>query len=199
MFFRGKDVRMLALLERRKILEAVVERMDNEFVETIPQFSGDINAHFQRIVANGGEGLIVKDLRQAYGCSWSKMKKVYDVSCVISGFKPGNGKYADSIGSLAISVYHDNKLVEIGFASGFDDSIREDMRKNFKKYQGKVVDVFVQEIQDSKRSKDNVVGRVRHPTFHRFRNDVNAKDCTSEKLLSDLKAAKTKNNRWRKE
>jgi ATP-dependent DNA ligase len=187
MFFRGKDVRTMPLEKRRKILEEVVRRMDNEFIQAIPQFSENIEERFKEIVNNGGEGLIIKDSRLAYGQGWSKMKKSYDVSCVISGWKEGTGKYKGMIGSIALSVFKDGKLVEIGFASGFDDALRIDMSKNFSKYEGKVVDVFAQEIQ--KIDAKNPSGRLRHPTFHRFRDDVNAEDCTSEKLWTDIKSA----------
>jgi len=196
--FRGKDLRGLPLEKRRKILVAVVERMNNKYIKPIEQFTGDIHKYFQSIVNAGGEGVIVKDLRQGYGMGWCKMKKSYDVSCIISGWKAGNGKYADSIGSLALSVHHNGELIEIGFASGFDDTLRIDMGRNFDAYKGKVVDVFTQEIQASKRSKDNPVGRLRHPTFHRLRDDLNAKDCTSLKLQEDLKAAKTKSSRFKR-
>lgn len=190
--FRGKDIRKLPLEERRKVLSEVVTSMSNPHVSVIEQVTTNLEAFFNKIVSAGGEGIILKDLRQAYGVGWAKMKKSYDVSCVISGFKKGDGKYKDSIGSIALSVYHDGRLVEIGFASGFDDRVRHDIAKNPKKYIGRVVDVFAQEIQDSKKSADNPVGRLRHPTFYRFRDDFNAEDCTSEKLWKDIKAAKAR-------
>jgi bifunctional non-homologous end joining protein LigD len=195
LFFRGLDVRSKPLAERRLILEAVVNRMQNEYVSMVPQVSLDHGAHFTRIVNQGGEGIVIKDSRMAYGVGWAKMKKSYDVSCIVSGFKPGNGKYQNSVGSIALSVYHDDVLIEIGFASGFDDKIREDMRSRPEFYMGRVVDVFIHEIQDSKRSKDNPVGRCRHPTFFRFRDDLDAGECTSEKLWRDIAAAKTRNRR----
>lgn len=190
--YRGQCVKGMPLAKRRKILEAVVERMDNEYVKTIPQVTENLQEYFQQIVDAGGEGIIVKDTRFGYGREWSKFKKSYDVSCVISGYKEGNGKYAGGIGSLALSVWHDGKLHEIGFASGMDDALRNTMSKNFDAFEGKVVDVYAQEIQDSKRSAGSVVGRLRHPTFHRLRDDLNSEDCTFEKLKSDMKAAKTK-------
>ena len=42
------------------------------------------------------------------------------------------------------------------------------------------VDVFAQELTSAN-------GKLRHCTFHRFRKDVNAKDCTFEKLKKDFK------------
>jgi ATP-dependent DNA ligase len=178
--FRGKDVRGYSLEQRRKILETVVSRMDNPYVKLVPQFSSSHIEHFNQIVSKGGEGIIVKDLRQGYGSGWSKFKKSYDISCFISGFKEGNGKYKTSLGSLALSVFDDKgKIVEVGFASGFDDSLRSAIARDQASYYGRVVDVFAQEF-----SKDN---RLRHPTFHRIRDDLNREDCTIAKLRDDMK------------
>lgn len=193
LYFRGVDVRSKTLAERRKILEVVVARMAVPEVSAIEQFTEDFLKRFNQFVAKGGEGIVIKDTRLAYGVGWCKMKKSYDVSCVVSGFKNGTGKYAKGVGSIALSVYHKGKLVEIGFASGFDDKVRMDITKNPKKYMGRVVDVFIQEL--SKATTENPVGRGRHPTFYRFRDDINAEDCTSEKLFKDIKAAKTRNSR----
>ena len=195
--FRGKDVRMLPLSKRRKILEEVVRRMDNEHVHCIDQIEVGIEKYFQDIVAAGGEGVIIKDVRQAYGCGWAKMKKSYDVSTVISGWHPGQGRYKGGVGSVLLSVYHEGELLEVGRAKPADDKMQAEMTENFEKFRGLVVDVYVQEISKSKRSKSNPVGRFRHCTFFRFRDDVYAEECTSEKLMADLSAAKVKNRRLR--
>lgn len=179
MFFKGIDVRGRSLLERKKILEVVIKRMNNENVKAIPVIKGDIVQAFVDITSAGGEGLIIKDLRMGYGIGWSKLKRCSDISCIITGFKPGNGKYKDSVGSIAVSVYNEGRLVEIGFASGFSDSIRSDMTKNPDRYLNRVVDIFAHEI-----SKSN---RLRHPTFARLRDDVNATDCTLSKVKDDMR------------
>jgi len=196
LYFRGVDVTARPLSERRKILETVVTRMGNAHVKCIPQFKSGLEKRFKEIVAAGGEGIIVKDTRQAYGVGWAKMKKSYDVSCIISGFKPGKGKYASGVGSIALSVFVGTDLVEIGFASGFDDKVRAAMSAKPHAYIGKVVDVYAQEIQKSQRSAKNPVGRLRHPTFYRFRDDIESADCTSEKLLADI-ATQAKSRRKR--
>lgn len=180
MAFKGKDIRGLPLSKRRKILIEVVKQMDNPHVKVVPQWSGDIEARFQQVTERGGEGLIVKDIRCGYGVGWCKFKKSTDVSCIVSGFKPGNGKYADTIGALALSVYKDGKLVEVGFASGFDDKTRYDIGNNPDQYLGCVVDVYAQEIL-----KNGT--RLRHPTFYRFRDDVEPETCTWDKLKTDFK------------
>jgi len=192
MAFRGKDIRGLPLYQRRKVLEEVANRIGNPYLKVIPQFSVGLESEFSRIVGAGGEGIIVKDLRQGYGCGWSKMKKSYDVSTVITGWKPGNGKYKDQVGSLAFSVWHNGGLVEIGYASGFDDPLRKEMTENFSQYEGKVLDVFIQEIQKGKNSGE--LGRTRHATFSKIRDDMNSQDCTYEKLMADMKK-KARSNR----
>lgn len=194
LYYCGTDVRTKPLSERRKIMEYVVTVMNNPDVKLIEQYTTtekDFTKLFNEITSSGGEGLIIKDSRRAYGAGWSKMKKSYDISCVISGFKAGTGKYAAGVGSIALSVYDDSgELTEIGFASGFDDKMRADMAKYPNKYLNRVVDVFAQEIQDSKKSK-STVGRLRHPTFHRLRDDVNAEDCTAAKMWNDFKKVKS--------
>jgi ATP-dependent DNA ligase len=189
-YFRGIDVRGRPLHERRKIMEKVVERMDNSHVSLIEQYqSDDIEAMFAGYVAENGEGLIIKDNRLGYGQGWAKMKKSYDVSCIITGYKPGNGKYTGQVGSLAISVWNEGKLLEVGFASGFNDALRKEMSDNFEKYKGMVVDIYTQEL-----SKDL---RLRHPTFYRLREDANEDEITLDKLKDDIKAGKTRSKRVR--
>lgn len=189
LMINNQDIRSSELTNRRKILEQVVAQMKNEHVKIIPQKTPkevNFKNHFEEIVNSGGEGLIIKDSRCAYGNGWAKMKKVFDVSCVISGWKPGTGKYRGTIGSIELAVFHKDKLVDVGFCSGFDDKLRMEMRRNFKKFEGSVVDVFVQEMQESTRSE---LGRFRHATFHRLREDLRASDCTYSKLCADMKRA----------
>lgn len=189
LYFRGKDVRGFPLKKRRKILEEVVKRMDNEHVRAIPQVRVNLQDYFHEIINGGGEGLIIKDERLGYGLGWCKFKKTYNVSCIVSGYKKGNGKYKDQVGSLALSVYQDGELVEVGFASGFTDALRKEMTDNWDDYLGRVVDIFAQEQQKGL--------RLRHPTFDRFRDDVTKSEVTMEKLKEDFKhKVKTDRNKW---
>jgi ATP-dependent DNA ligase len=187
--FRGKDVRTMPLEKRRKLLKEVVRRMANPWVKVIDQHSISLaDELFAKFVSNDGEGLIIKDLRMSYGQGWAKRKKSYDVSCFISGYKPGDGKYKGMIGSIEISVFDGDRELAVGFASGFNDRIRAEMSKGMSEYLGAVVDVYAHELSDGL--------RLRHPTFFRFRDDLNAEDCTLEKLKDDFKK-KAKSTRWR--
>ncbi len=183
MFYSGLDVRALPWVERRAILETVVSQANSPYIKAIKVITDDKLEYFKQMIAQGGEGLIIKDTSKPYGEGWSKLKKSYDISAIITGYKPGKGKYANQLGSIAVSVYHEGNLVEIGYVSGFNDQTRLLMSRDFDAYKGKVIDVFAQEIQ--KVSDKNLAGRLRHPTFHRFRDDVKPEDCTSEKMFSD--------------
>lgn len=189
--YRGKDIRGLSLENRRKVLEAVVKRLDNESIKIFEQWPADqIDSKFAEVVADGGEGLIIKDLRTGYGVGWAKKKRVTDVSVWVSGFKPGNGKYKGLVGSIEISVFDDSgKPIAIGFASGFNDKIREEMSNNPDEFIGKVCDVYAHELS----KKGN---RLRHPTWFRWRDGIDMKECTLQKVKDDLKT-KVKSTRWR--
>jgi hypothetical protein len=185
MFFCGTDVRPLPLKERRKILEKIVKLMNNKAVTVIPQVTKNLTEYFHSIVDAGREGIVVKDITQPYGVGWAKYKKSYDVSVIVTGQK--EGKKAGTVGSVFVSVYEKGKLTEIGCAAGFTEKDKIAMAKNFDKYMGRVVDVFAQELTNKG------TGRLRHCTFHQWRDELDPKDCTFEKLKADLKKGVRKN------
>ena len=171
-FHNGKDLRKLPLRERRIVLKQVITQMANPQVQLIQSFTKDIYAKFLEITQAGGEGLVVKDLNAVYGQNWAKLKKSYDVSCVVTGLN----NTAKGCGSFTISVYKAGKLVEVGRVNGGNES-----------FVGRVVDVFAQEL--------TVHGKIRHATFHRFRNDIQPTECTDIKLRDDLKKAARANRK----
>lgn len=182
----GQYVGSLPLVDRRPLLEKVVKQMGNPYIKCTEQrdSSHDFEDWFHEVVARGGEGLVIKDKRMSYGCGWAKMKKSYDVSLVVTGFKPGKGKYTGEFGALALSVEHKGKMVEVAYASGMDDALRTEINDNRDAYLGTVVDVFTQELTAP--SAAHPCGRLRHATFYRLRDDVAASTCTYDKLVADL-------------
>lgn len=184
---QGKYVGSLPLEDRRVLLEKVVTQMGNPHVmvtEQRPATAHDLNDYFYEVVSRGGEGLVIKDKRMSYGVGWSKMKKAYDVSLIVTGFKPGKGKYANQFGALALSVWHKGKMVEVAYASGMDDALRTEINDNRPIYMGTVVDVFTQELTAP--SAAAPCGRLRHATFFRLRDDVVPDTVTYDKLVADL-------------
>lgn len=179
----GKDTRHLPLRERRALLEVIIARMQEttDAVILVPQHQ-DKDGLFRSMLAAGLEGTVLKSLNQGYGKDWVKCKRVADFSVIISGFKAGKGKYEGSLGAVAVSVYHEGKLVEVGFASGMTDAERDHIWQHQSQYLGKVVDVAAQEITPD--------GRLRHPRWLRLRDDVAPETCTLTKLVEDAKNAR---------
>lgn len=185
----GKDVRLQPLKNRRKILEATVESINNPHIQVVPQLQGDdIEPIFHQIVSAGGEGLVVKNLNHAYGSGWIKLKKSYDVSVVIGGFQAGQGQYQDQVGALLLSVYDGDRLVEIGKTSGFDEALRSHITANPDQYLNTVIDVFAQELTPP--SVEHPCGRLRHPSFHRLRPDMLPEHATFSTLKENIDATK---------
>lgn len=181
LFLFGEDIRQKPLRYRREALELAVAMMKNPCVRTVPQ-TDEKDHLFRTIIAAGGEGTVLKNVHSAYGINWVKNKRVADFSVIISGYKPGKGKYADTLGAVAVSVYRDGALVEVGFASGMTDDERHDIWTHQDAYLGRVVDISAQEITQD--------GRMRHPRWLRLRDDVAPETLTFEKLLADAALAR---------
>jgi len=183
--FKGEDVRHKTLKERRALLVHVVfGLMDNPYVQPVPQTEMNKAEFLQALINDGQEGIVLKNLGCRYGIGWIKVKRRSDFSVVISGFQQGKGKYANNLGALLLSVFKNGVLTEVGKCSGMTDAERTRMWRNKNTYLGRVVDVFAQEI-----TKD---GRLRHPVWHRLRDDVEPNTCTWEKLCEDVKNARGK-------
>ena len=179
--YKGENVRQKPLHERRALMQEVIAAMDNPMVVLVPQ-TIDKDALFRKMISNGLEGTVLKNVNSPYGVNWVKCKRVADFSVIVSGFKPGQGKYQGSLGAVAVSVFDNGKLREVGFASGMDDATRHAIWNAREQWLGKTIDVSAQEI-----TKD---GRMRHPRWLRERDDIDAETLTFAKLLDDAEKAR---------
>ena len=73
-------------------------------------------------------------------------------------------------GSLALGLYDGDKLVHVGDLSGIPD----EMKENWKKYMGTVVEIGCMEIHDT--------GGLRHPKLISLRTDKLTTDCTINQI-----------------
>lgn len=106
-------------------------------------------------------------LKQANYEGWWKVKPVRSVDCVVTGFKDGRGKYLGLVGSLLVSVWIDDKYVELAAVSGMTDEQRVDIDEE--RDLGRVVECEYQDIGNG--------GRLIHPRFGRWRDDKPAEQC----------------------
>jgi len=112
-------------------------------------------------------------------------KKVFDKQSQEWRWECENRFYQKGwIGAIRYGAYDSGKLVEIGTTSGMDDSEREELSKNQKKYIGQVIELAGQEFMKE---------GIRHPRFIRFRFDKDSKDC----LLSEIKKETREKVRYR--
>jgi len=113
-------------------------------------------------VAKFLEGSVLKDLKSPYpgkrNKAWLKWKAEETVDVVIIGYKPGQGKFSDMIGSVTFQAPDGT----YGNCSGMDDDTREFITKNRSALKGKWMEV---------KHYGRLVDGYRHPQFMRFRFD----------------------------
>jgi len=186
LYNKGKDVRNLPYHERRDILVGYLENIsaDKKHLHITPVETQDKEQFYQDIIAQGGEGIILKDREATYGNGWAKVKRTSTYDVVITGFeeptkitKKVSGEESTSrfydngwIGAIVFGQWFGGKLINFGSCSGMDDALREEISRNRESYIGRVIEIEAQE-------RIAKTGRFRHPRFLRFRPDKNAEDC----------------------
>lgn len=174
----GHDVRHLTGAERRAYLEQAVALLEDERGDVIAaeQFPAcDADKHYQAIVDQGGEGVVVKDTRAPYlsgkrPSSWLKMKITVTADVVVIGATAGNGKFSGMIGALVFGEYVDGRLVETGQCSGMTDDERAMFTEMDEQDQlaGTVIEIAY---------NGRVGDGYRHPQYKRTRGDKPAEEC----------------------
>ena len=164
----GRDLRSLPFSARRAHLETLMAKATTPIeISRLLRPTRDLAS---AIWARGGEGLIIKRLDAPYLSgnrnSWSKVKRAQTADGIITGFEPGNGKYAGMVGAVILSQYRDGKLVEVTRVSGMSDAIRAVLSS------ADLEAVVEFEFQD--RTTDS----YRHPRWLRRRTDKDPADCT---------------------
>ena len=198
LFLKGEDLRSKSFCERKKILQEFLEILNCPEMIFVKYVSKNKQEYYEEIVANGGEGIMLKNLNMPYEHKRSKwmvkVKKYGFWDCVVIGFEPPTKEYTGKnlkeweyfekgkpvtkfwfnkwIGRMIFGVYKDKTLVEVGRCAGFSDSLREKMSLNPEKYIGKTVVVKANGIISNK------TGSLRHPRYARFRKDKPAESCT---------------------
>lgn len=182
LFLDGEDLRQLSWAERQERLKQfmllVVAHPMICRIGRVP----NSQESYDSIVAQGGEGLILKDITAPYGEGWKKLKKFSSLDVIVTGFTDARfgrtGKYVGQIGAVCVSVYSSKgELLEVGQVSGMPDDVRKEISENQGEWLGRVIEIAAQEW-----GKD----RLRHPRWKRTRDDADARSCTFAKMMRDL-------------
>jgi len=127
----GRDPTALPYVERRALLDAL--ELSGPAWQTTPWFRGGGRQVLAASVQQGLEGIVAKRLDSPYqpgrrSEAWIKVKNLRTQEVVIGGWKPGQGRRADTIGSLLLGVRTDDRLVYAGHVgTGFTDAALRDL------------------------------------------------------------------------
>ncbi len=93
--------------ERRRVLESL--DIAGTFCMVPPQLAGDPAELLAQTKADGWEGIVAKRADSPYlpgkrSSAWVKIKNENDLEVAIIGWQPGQGRRADTIGSLLLAV-----------------------------------------------------------------------------------------------
>ncbi len=217
LYIDGIDIKILPLVERRKILEnIIIKNKRNNRIKISEFIEGEGKDIFESIKRMNIEGMIAKYKQGKYypntrSREWLKLKNTKTQDCIIIGYTRGEGNRVKYFGSLLLAANIDNKKLSddkkfrfIGHCgSGFDFEQIPSIYNNLEKIKTKtcpvefvpyinrettwVKPIFVVEVRFNDWTNDKI---MRAPIFLRFREDKNPQECIIEENVK----IKTENN-----
>ena len=122
-------------------------------------------------VANGYEGILVKDLDAPYECrrssAWLKWKPVLSVDLSIVAYEEGTGKNTGKLGALVCEGVDNGKNIKVNVGSGLTDAQRNEFWNNRSLLIGQTVEILCDVITQNQDGGYS----LRFPRFLRFRDD----------------------------
>jgi ATP-dependent DNA ligase len=175
----GEDLSLIAFSERRKELVKVsnILTLDcgmtmNYSVEKL--YYANKRHLFDTLIAQGAEGVVVKNLKSASEKDWFKVKRIHSWDVVIMGFTEARhgktGKFDGMIGAIRYGCYDSNgNLRELGKCSGMMDAQRIEFTVAKQSFIGRVIEIKGDGIGNQ--------GAVVFPRFVRMRDDKPRYEC----------------------
>lgn len=191
-----RDLRELPLVERKKLLKALVTSADDRLVQYVDDFP-DGQKLFDLCLARELEGIVAKRVRSSYregphrSDDWIKIKRTRDAEFVVITWTEGRGSRGD-LGALEVASYDDaGQLVVRGrVGSGLDLDTRNVLMQFLRKLEidecaargelktGKERHFVQPRIVISIRFKGwSKSGKLVAPVFRGVRVDVKPEDC----------------------
>ena len=213
LYFQGYDLRGLELLQRKKILKAILPKLKN-IIYSEHSVGNGIEA-FAQAQKKGGEGIIAKKADSKYltdkrSKDWLKIKTDKQQEMVIGGFTDPRGGRS-GIGALLCGYYEGSELKYSGkVGSGYTEAILKELREKLDKIERKsspfstipkepgVHWVSPKLVAQIKFSEFTETGSMRHPVYLGLRKDKNPKDVVIETPKVDaeeVSGSKTKSER----
>lgn len=195
LYFNGYDLTGLELLQRKRILEAVLPQSD--VIVYSRHIAGKGTEALKKVTSQGGEGLIAKIVTGKYKPGsrseyWLKIKVTKEQEMVIGGFTEPQGTRR-GFGALLIGYYKGDTFIYAGkVGTGFNNEILSDLHARLEKIEQEscpftvnpkqrnahwVKPVLVAQIKYSEWTE---TGSMRHPVFIALRNDKKPTDVKRE-------------------
>jgi DNA ligase-1 len=123
----------------------------------------------QDAVAQGFEGIMIKDLDAPYECkrssAWLKWKPTITVDLNIVGFEEGTGRNAGRLGAIICEGVDNGRDIRVNVGSGFGDSDRDEYWAQRDQLLGRIVEVQADTVSQNQDGSYS----LRFPRFVRFR------------------------------
>jgi len=194
--FGGYDLTRVPLAERRRVLQAALERNPSGFIRFSESFEGPVRRLLDSACDKGLEGLIGKKADAPYASrrspTWIKLKCTKRQEFVVVGYTDPKGSRT-GFGSLLLAVNEGGKLTYAGnVGTGFDqrglqslyaklkalDTVKSALEAVPRGVKGHWVrPKLVAEVAFTEWTGD---GRIRHPVFHGLRADKDPGAITRE-------------------
>ena len=198
-YLDGYDLRGAALSERKRLLQALLER-SGTLLRHSPDVRGSGDEVYRQACSMSLEGIVSKRLDSAYGSGlrtrhWVKVKCALRQEMVIGGFTDPQGSRS-GFGALLLGVHENGRLRYAGkVGTGFDDKLLVDLRTKLDRlerdaapfvnpprgFEAKgahwVEPKLVAEVRFTEWSE---AGALRHPSFLGLRADKKAADVVRE-------------------
>lgn len=128
-----------------------------------------MNRYAQECVAEGFEGIMIKNLDAPYECkrsdSWMKWKPTITVDLNIVGFEQGTGRNEDRLGAIICEGTDNDRNIRVNVGSGFSD----DDRQRFWDTRDTLLDNIIEVEADAVTQNQDGTYSLRFPRFVRFR------------------------------
>jgi DNA ligase-1 len=129
-----------------------------------------MNRYAQDCVAEGFEGIMIKDLGAPYECKrssfWMKWKPTISVDLEIVGFEEGTGRNEGRLGAIICEGEDNDRRIRVNVGTGFSDALRDEYWSSRDDLLGHLVEVQADAVTQNQDGSYS----LRFPRFLRFRD-----------------------------